>query len=83
MENNRDTITKEVVAVIAEQLNKPVTAINTKSTFEELGLDSLDRVELVMKLEEQYGIEMSDQDAESLHTIDQVVDYLVNKVKKT
>ncbi len=79
METNRDTIAKEVIAVLAEQLNKPVSAINTKSTFEDLGLDSLDRVELVMKLEEQYGVEMSDEDAEKLHTVDQVIEYLVNK----
>lgn len=73
---DRDAIRKEIVTVIAEQLNKPVTSISNDDSLEKLGADSLDRVEIIMKLEEQFGIEISDEEAEKVHTIGQVVDYV-------
>ena len=49
-----------------------------QSTLQDLGADSLDMVEIIMKLEEQFGIEINDEDAEKLHNISDVVDYVQN-----
>jgi acyl carrier protein len=70
-----DTYDK-VIQIITEKLNTDRESIGNASTFEALGADSLDMVEIVMKLEEAFGVEIDDQDAEKLVSIDQVVDYI-------
>lgn len=72
----------EVVNLIADQLGINKNEINDDSTLENLGADSLDRVEIVMKIEEKFGIEINDEDAEKkLHSIKDVVNY-VNSLRK-
>ncbi len=71
----------EVVAVVAEKLNTDKNAIAKASTFENLGADSLDMVEIILELESKFGIEIDDVDAEQLTNINQVVDYI--KLKRT
>ncbi len=63
--------------IIAEQLGVAATEVTPEASFiEDLGADSLDIVELVMALEEEYGIEISDEDAEKVRTVKDVVDYI-------
>lgn len=73
--------TRDIVkALIAEQLNVSVDKVKSDDTFESLGADSLDRVEIVMKLEEHFNIEINDADAESIKTVNQLADYVVNRI---
>jgi len=69
---------KEVIAIVIEKLNieKPV-GIN-QSTLQDLGADSLDMVEIIMKLEEQFGIEINDDEAEQLSNVQEVINYVHN-----
>lgn len=70
-----DTYNK-IVTLVAQKLSLQESAINQDSGLQDLGADSLDLVEIIMKLEEEFGIEIDDQKAEQLHTINQVVDYV-------
>lgn len=72
-----DTFSK-VAAIIAEKLNIDKNDIKETATLEDLGADSLDLVEIIMKLEEDFGIEIKDEDAEKLVNVTQVVDYVNN-----
>jgi acyl carrier protein len=70
-----DTYNK-VVDIVAQKLKVEKQVITPSSTLADLGADSLDMVEIIMKLEEQFGIEINDEEAEKLHNVDQVVDYV-------
>lgn len=72
---------QQVVALIKEKLNVQGD-IKLTSTFQDLGADSLDMVELIMKLEEHFGIEIKDEDAEKLQNVQEAVDYINNLRKK-
>jgi len=76
MEFNKTDTYEKVVAIIAEKLKIDKNKINEESTFIDLGADSLDLVEITMKLEEQFGIEVNDEDADKLHNVLSVVDYV-------
>ena len=66
--------------LIAEQLNCPEDEINLESSFkEDLGADSLDLFELVMSLEDTYGVEIPSEELEQLTTVGSVMDYLKQK----
>ena len=63
--------------MIAEQLNCEAESIQLETSFkEDLGADSLDLFELVMALEEEYGIEIPSEELESLTTVGAIIDYL-------
>ena len=65
--------------IIAEVLNVDVNEITKDTTFvDDLGADSLDIVELLMALEEEFDIEIPDEEAEKLVTVGDVVDYIKN-----
>lgn len=67
----------EVKSVIVEQLSVNSEEIKLESSFvEDLNADSLDVVEMIMALEEKFGIEIPDQDAESMKTVQDVVAYI-------
>jgi len=70
-----DTYNK-VIAIIVDKLDTSKDKISDSSTLQDLGADSIDMVELVMKLEEVFGIEINDDDAEKFRTVGQVVDYV-------
>jgi acyl carrier protein len=67
-----------VKAIIAEQLGVDTAKVVPEASFvEDLGADSLDTVELVMALEEDFGTEIPDEDAQKLLTVKDAIDYVV------
>jgi acyl carrier protein len=73
-------IADKVKSIIAEQLGvKPEEVTPTSSFIDDLGADSLDTVELVMALEEEFGIEIPDEDAEKITTVGDAVKYIEEK----
>jgi len=68
--------------IIVEQLGVEESEITTEASFiDDLGADSLDTVELVMAFEEEFGIEIPDEDAENIRTVKDVVEYLNKHLK--
>jgi len=71
----------DVRAVIVEQLGvKPDEVKPTVSFKDDLGADSLDAVEFIMALEEKFGIEIPDEDAEKMQTVNDAIKYIENKM---
>jgi len=69
---------KRVKAVIARQLDVPIVQVADNSSFvSDLGVDSLDTVELAVALEDEFGIQLSDEQAEKMWTVQQAIDYIV------
>jgi len=74
----------KVKGIIAEQLGVKKEEITEQSKFiDDLGADSLDTVELVMALEEEFGIEIPDEDAEKMVTVGEAAKYIQEKTKQT
>ena len=72
---------EKVKSVVIEQLGVKENEVKSESRFvEDLGADSLDTVELVMAIEEEYGIEIPDEDAEKAKTVGDVVEYINKKL---
>jgi acyl carrier protein len=77
------TIEERVKKIVAEQLGLEIDKIRNDASFvEDLGADSLDTVELVMALEEEFEAEIPDEDAEKITTIQQAIDYVQKSSKK-
>jgi len=73
-------IAGKIKTVIAEQLGvKPEEVTEQAKFVDDLGADSLDTVELVMALEEEYGVEIPDEDAEKLTTVGEAIKYIEEK----
>ena len=76
-----EEIFEKVKAIIVEQLGVADTAVTMQASFiDDLGADSLDIVELVMAIEEEFDIEIPDSDAEKVVTVGDVVDYIKENV---
>ncbi len=74
-------LNEKVKEIIVEQLGVDVNEVSEEASFiDDLGADSLDTVELVMAFEEEFDIEIPDEDAEKLTTVKQAVDYLEKKL---
>lgn len=67
---------KKVIAIIAEKLSIPAENITLESTFKDLGADSLDIVEIIMAFEENFGIEIKDEDAEKIKSVGEAVNLI-------
>ena len=68
----------QIAAIVAEHLDCDVEELKRESTFESLGIDSLDAVELVMKIEEELGVQMDlDRD---LETVDELIKFVEEKM---
>ena len=75
---------QKVKSIIAEQLGvKAEEVTDTASFVDDLGADSLDTVELVMALEEEFGIEIPDEDAEKMTNVGEALRYIEDKVSKS
>ena len=78
---SKEELLEKVTEIVIDQLGyvdkKQITP--TTSIVDDLAADSLDCIELVMALEEEFGISIPERDAESLKTINDVVDYLVSR----
>ena len=73
MENTEARVKK----IVAEQLGVNEAEVKNESSFvDDLGADSLDTVELVMALEEEFGCEIPDEEAEKITTVQQAIDYV-------
>ena len=78
-----ENIEQRVKKIVAEQLGVNEADVKNESHFvDDLGADSLDTVELVMALEEEFECEIPDEDAEKITTVQQAIDYVVANVKK-
>ncbi len=76
-----DKIFSKVQEIVAEQLEVDAEKVKSEASFaNDLGADSLDTVELVMALEEEFDIEIPDEAAEQIDTVQKAVDYIKEKV---
>lgn len=74
---------EKVKKLVATQLNKPVESIKDSSKLiEDLGADSLDVVEMLMTLEEEFGVSIPDEDTAHMTTIKEIADMIDSKMKK-
>ena len=74
-----ENIEARVKKIVAEQLGVNEAEVKNESSFvDDLGADSLDTVELVMALEEEFGCEIPDEDAEKITTVQQAIDYVTS-----
>jgi acyl carrier protein len=75
-------VAAKVKKIISEQLGVPETDVKPEASFvNDLGADSLDTVELVMALEEEFSVEIPDEDAEKIATVQNAIDYITAKAK--
>jgi acyl carrier protein len=71
-----------VKKMVAAQLGKSEDEITPESSFiEDLGADSLDLVELIMSMEDEFGLEISDEDAESIVTVQDAINFITERKK--
>ncbi|MCK9469750.1 MAG: acyl carrier protein [Porticoccaceae bacterium] len=76
------SIEERVVKMVAEQLGVKEDEVKPDSSFvDDLGADSLDTVELIMALEEEFDTEIPDEDAEKITTVQQAIDYINKNLK--
>ncbi len=74
---------EKVKSIIAEQLGVKLEEVTPEAKFvDDLGADSLDTVELVMALEEEFGVEIPDEDAEKIATVGDAIRYIEEKSAK-
>jgi acyl carrier protein len=79
---SREEILTQLKPVVAEQLGVDESEVREDASFtEDLNADSLDLVELIMSLEEKFGLQISDEDAEKLTTVGEAVDFISEHVK--
>lgn len=72
-------IEEKTKKIVVEQLGVKEEEVKTESSFvDDLGADSLDTVELVMALEEEFGCEIPDEEAEKITTVQQAIDYILS-----
>jgi acyl carrier protein len=83
MSSSTSTIEERVKKIVVEQLGVKDEEVSNESSFvDDLGADSLDTVELVMALEEEFGCEIPDEEAEKIQTVQQAIDYIEETEKK-
>ena len=71
----------KIVEIVIDKLGVDANKVTPEAKFiDDLGADSLDTVELIMQFEEEFGIEIPDEEAERLLSVGQAVDYITNKL---
>ena len=79
MAASRDDVFERVKEVLSERLSVEEADITEEANFQEdLDADSLDLVEMIMELEDQFGIKIPDEDAQKIQTVGQAVDYVTS-----
>ena len=77
-----EEIKNKVISMIAQQLGKSESEVKLESHFiDDLGADSLDLVELIMSMEDAFGVEIADEDAEKILKVSDAVDYFAKNKK--
>lgn len=72
-----DTVENKIKKIICEQLDVPEEDVVPKASFvDDLGSDSLDQVELIMAMEEEFDVSIPDEDAENIGTVQDAIDYV-------
>ena len=78
---NKEEILGKVKSVVAEKLNVGEDQVTVDAKFvEDLGADSLDQVELIMALEDEFDLKIPEEEAEKLSTVGSAIDYIISKV---
>lgn len=72
---------ERIKEIIAEQIGVKPSEIEMDSTFEDLGVDSLDAIEITMSIEEQFEVEIPDEVIEKIVSVRELADYVENAVK--
>lgn len=76
-------VEQQIKAIIAEQLGVSESSITNESSFvDDLGADSLDTVELVMALEEEFETEIPDENAEQITTVQEAIDFITTRLEE-
>ena len=75
-------IAERVRNIVAERLNVNPEEVTLETTFEDLGADSLDVMDLVMELEQEFDIEIPDEDAEKIRTIEDTINYIQSRLQR-
>jgi acyl carrier protein len=79
MAASRDEVFERIREVLAERLSVDESDVTEEANFQEdLGADSLDLVEMIMELEDQFGIKIPDDDAQKIQTVGQAVEYVTS-----
>jgi acyl carrier protein len=82
MEESSMSVEERVKSIIVEQLGVDADEVTSDASFvEDLGADSLDQVELIMAFEEEFGVEISDDEAEKIRKVKDAVDYIEKRAK--
>jgi acyl carrier protein len=77
------SVEEKVKKIICEQLDVPEEDVVPEASFvDDLGADSLDQVELIMAMEEEFDLSIPDEDAEKIATVQDAIDYIKNGMKK-
>jgi acyl carrier protein len=79
----REELLKKIRAIVADKLSISEDQVTEEASFiDDLGADSLDTVELVMALEDEFGMDIPDEEAEKLTTIGKAMDYILSHLSK-
>ena len=79
-----EEVESKVIAVVSEQLGVDKAEISRETSFvDDLGADSLDTVELVMELEDEFDLNIPDEDAEKLQTVGTAIDFILKQAAAT
>ena len=77
------SIEERVKKIVAEQLGANEDQVTPEASFvDDLGADSLDQVELIMAMEEEFDVSIPDEDAEKIATVQDAIDYIKNAIEK-